>query len=287
MRILNLSIIALFSSLVSSCFAQSAKPIENKGLSPENTSKKLVAPATNCPEIKAVGRTLKTGSVKCFDLADGIVIRMIWVEPGSFTMGSPEDEKGRTPEREEQKDVEITKGFWLAETEFLQPHWEKIMGKNPSKTKGADLPVEQVSYLGVQKFLEKINEKEGKFRLLNASEWEYACRAGTTGPYSGERDEMTWHIENSGRKSHPVATKKANPWGFYDMNGNILEWTSDIFMDSAGKPSRHPETGSIRRVQKGGQFTGRIKHTRAADVQRAAEEARDFYVGFRLARDAD
>lgn len=207
-----------------------------------------------------------------FDLSSGAKVNMILVKPGVFTMGSPEDEVGRIPEREKQQRIDISKGFWLAETEVTQVQWESVMGFNPSKNIGKDLPVDQVSYLDIQDFLKKVNVGEQKFRLPTEAEWEYACRAGTSGPYAGERDEMAWHSGNSDRKSHPVRQKKPNPWGFYDMHGNLLEWCSDPFAE-----------GLI--VQRGGQFTGRLRHTRAADRQRSAPDKRMFFVGFRLARD--
>ena len=224
-----------------------------------------------------------------FELSGGATIKMIWVEPGTFLMGSPVDENGRTPEREKQHEVKISKGFWLAETEFTQEQWKKVMGNNPSKHKGSNLPVEQVSYNDIEVFLTKINKEYGRFRLPTEAEWEYACRANTTDMYSGARDEMAWHRGNSNVESHPITLKQPNAWGFYDMHGNILEKCSDWFQEDNTSESVNPKgpiTGG-KRVERGGQFTGRIRHTRSADRQRSSPESRDFYVGFRLARSAD
>lgn len=224
--------------------------------------------------------------IKIFNLPGGVQIKMIWVKSGSFIMGSPIDEVGRSFEREEQHKVTISKGFWLAETEFTQDQWKKVMGNNPSFHKGGNLPVDQVSYVDIQKFLEKVNGKNGKFRLPTEAEWEYACRAGSSKAYSSDNiDEMVWHRGNSGRKSHPVAQKKANAWGFYDMQGNILEWCSDWLEENNTDNNIDPKGSKkgMYRVQRGGQFTGRTRHTRAADRQRALPDKRDFYVGFRLA----
>lgn len=224
---------------------------------------------------------------KEIELIEGVKIKMTYVPPGSFMMGSPESETERNAEREQQHKVFITKGFWLAEKEFTQEHWEKIMGYNPSHTKAWNHPVEQVSYNDVQSLMKKLNEQGGTFRLPTEAEWEYACRAGSDKAYGQPIEDIVWHIGNSGRQSHPVATKKPNAWGFYDMQGNILEWCSDWFKEDNTDESIDPKgpKEGIYKVQRGGQFTGRTKHTRAADRQRALPDSREFYEGFRLAAD--
>jgi len=219
-----------------------------------------------------ISSTTEKAGVQEFDLIEGVKINMIWVEPGQFVMGSPEDEVGRNPEREQQRNVRIKQGYWLAETELTQAQWVAVMGSNPSRNIGENLPVDQVSYYDIQEFLKRINAGGGKFRLPTEAEWEYACRAGTTGPYAGNKDEMTWHSGNSERRSHPVKQKKPNPWGFYDMHGNLLEWCSDRFT-------------ATRFAQRGGQFSGRQRHSRSADRQSSEPEKRMFFVGFRLVKD--
>ena len=108
------------------------------------------------------------------------------------------------------------------------------MGNNPSKFNGNDLPVESVSWNKVQDFIKKLNEKEGtnKYRLPTEAEWEYAARAETTtrysfGDYESELEDYAWYSKNSGAKTHPVGQKKPNPWGLYDMHGNVWEWVQD------------------------------------------------------------
>ncbi|MTI39850.1 formylglycine-generating enzyme family protein [Fulvivirga lutimaris] len=221
------------------------------------------------------------------ELAEDVKITMIYVPIGNFTMGSPESELERNAEREKQHKVTITKGFWLAETEFTQAQWEKIMGNNPSLNKAWNHPVDQVSYNDVQSLLTKINKEGKSFRLPTEAEWEYACRAGSDKAYVQPIDDMVWHIGNSGGQLHPVATKKPNGWGLYDMQGNILEWCSDWFIEDNTNESTNPKgpKSGTHKVQRGGQFTGRTKHTRAADRQRGLPDDSDFYVGFRLAAD--
>lgn len=132
------------------------------------------------------------------------------------------------------KKVEIKKPFYLGKFEVTQGQWREVMGSNPSYFEGDDLPVERVSWNEVQEFIEKLNEMEGtdKYRLPSEAEWEYACRAGTTTRYSFGDDEAefgdyAWYGPNSGLKTHPVGQKKPNPWGLYDMHGNVMEWVNE------------------------------------------------------------
>ena len=218
--------------------------------------------------------------IQKFDLPGGLQIKMIWVEPGSFMMGNSLID--------EQVKVNITKGFWLAESEITQEQWKSVVKSNPSHHKGIYLPVDQVSFIDVMKFIEMLNERGGAFRLPTEAEWEYACRAGTNGAYYGDRDLSLWHSGNSGRQSHEVKQKHPNPWGFYDMQGNILEWCSDWYQESIYTTKEQtdpigPVTGTYH-VQRGGQFTGRIRHTEVYDRQYSSPNKRLFWVGFRLAQ---
>jgi len=118
--------------------------------------------------------------------------------------------------------------------EVTQKEWREVMGNNPSYFKGDSLPVEQVSWDDVQEFIRKLNEEEGtnKYRLPSEAEWEYACRAGTTTRYSfGDSEsklgDYAWYYDNLDGKTHPVGKKKPNPYGLYDMHGNVWEWTQD------------------------------------------------------------
>jgi len=161
-------------------------------------------------------------------------------------------------------EVKISKKFWMQTTEVTQAQWQAVMGANPSEFKGPDLPVENVSWDDCMEFTKKLSAKvqdqlQGrKPALPTEAEWEFACRAGTKTPWSfGDDDKMAgqfaWHSGNSDEKTNPVGSKKPNPWGLYDMHGNVWEWCSDWYVEEhpAG-PATDPQgpekgNGHVRR----------------------------------------
>jgi formylglycine-generating enzyme required for sulfatase activity len=167
-------------------------------------------------------------------LIDETTLTIRWCPGGAFTMGSPVTEEGHQSD-ENQVSVTLSKGFWMAKTEVTQAQWQAVMANNPSSFKGDDLPVENVSWDDAKEFIKKVNgsgvmPSGWKMTLPTEAQWEYACRAGETGPYSGGAiDEVAWYRDNSGSKTHPVGTKKSNAWGLHDMHGNIAEWCEDLF----------------------------------------------------------
>ncbi|MBN2110118.1 MAG: formylglycine-generating enzyme family protein, partial [Methanosarcinaceae archaeon] len=164
-------------------------------------------------------------------IRNSIGMEFVLIPAGNFRMGSPSGEEDRYDNEGPVHEVTIGQAYYFGTYEVTQEQWVEVMGSNPSYFKGDNNPVEQVSWNDVQEFVEKLNEIEGtdKYRLPSEAEWEYACRAGTTTRYSfGDSEsnlgEYAWYNDNSGGKTHPVGQKKPNPWGLYDMHGNVWEW---------------------------------------------------------------
>jgi len=202
-------------------------------------------------QLDAIPPTLKAGDRKIWT-ADGIEYAFRWCPPGTFTMGSTKYDN------EKPHSVTLTKGFWMLETEVTQSMWESVMGNNPSYLKGAQNPVEQVSWTDCDSFCKKLSSKLGvTVSLPTEAQWEYACRAGTTGAYAGDLDAMAWYDKNSGRKTHPVRQKQPNKWNLYDMHGNVWEWCSDwygkdYYTESPTSDPTGPNSGSYRVCRGGG-----------------------------------
>ncbi len=157
--------------------------------------------------------------------------RFRYIMPGSFIMGSPDDEKGRWDDEGPQHKVTFTKGFWMADTPCTQLLWSQVMGNSPSRFKSPRRPVESVSWDDAQEFINALRSRVACLDAALPSEarWEYACRAGTAGPRYGELDDIAWWKGNSGGHTHPVGLKEPNPWGLYDMLGNVWEWCADTW----------------------------------------------------------
>lgn len=188
-------------------------------------------------------------------------MEMVWCPPGRFLMGSPQSEKGRgghhfydgSGDHEHQHEVVLTEGFWIGKYEVTQRQWKAIMRTIPwvypprvsyvcdiwgkeitvwnndfSRKRGSSLPVDNLNWDDCQRFCQKLGKG---FRLPTEAEWEYACRAGCTGPIAGNGilKDMGWFRENSERHIHPVGEKKPNIWGLCDMHGNVQEWCMDWY----------------------------------------------------------
>jgi len=172
-----------------------------------------------------------------------------------------------------QHKVRISKDFYIGVMEVTQAQWKAVMGNNPSKFKGDDLPVESVTWYGAVKFCKRMSKATGKhYRLPTEAEWEYACRGGTQSRYYWGDDpnvlgEYAWYYVNSEDRTHPVGQKKPNPFGLYDMLGNVVEFCSDFYHPTyyTRSPTVDPENTEAyimgRRVQRGGSWWGKYVHT--------------------------
>lgn len=179
---------------------------------------------------------------------NGVDFAFRWCPPGTFTMGLLESES-RRPFHETQHQVTLSKGFWIMETEVTQRQWQAVMGYNPSHFKDDNCPVENVSWDECQAFCRKT-----ELQIPTEAQWEYACRAGKPGLYAGNIGEMAWFKSNSGKRTHPVGTKRSNAWGLFDMYGNVYEWCQDWEEDYSGDNETDP-TGpeyGVYRVHRGG-----------------------------------
>ena len=193
----------------------------------------------------------------------GMKLRLI--PAGEFQMGSSESEEERISD-EQQHTVRITKAFYLGKYEVTQGEWKAVMGSEPWKgqqfgKEGAEFPATSVSWEAAADFCQKLSKKEGKeYRLPTEAEWEYACRGGKATRFHFGDDETVfggyaWYDKNAldinEQYAHPVGQKKKNPFGLYDMHGNVWEWSSDWYAEKyyASSPTNDPQ-GSETKVQK-------------------------------------
>jgi len=232
------------------------------------------------------------------DLGQGFVIEMVRIEPGEFDMGSPVTEQGRYDDEQLHR-VRISKPFLMARHQVTQALWQRMMGEHQPAFPNAQGPVETVSYEDCQEFLARLNRAVpgGGFRLPTEAEWEYACRAGTTTRFNFGEDEAeladyAWCGQNSGGKTHEVGTRKPNPWGLYDMNGNVCEWCQDWYGEygAPGKGALEDPTGpaeGTQRVLRGGSWRNEARICRSAFRTKGYPTYRHPIYGLRLARDAE
>ena len=231
---------------------------------------------------------LNTGETKVLTLPGGAPIEMIYVGPGEFMMGSTIGDADETPVHK----VRLTRGYWLGKYEITQRQWKSVMKGNPSRFNGDDHPVDSVSWDGCHEFLGKIQNSvmsqlgNFKARLPTEAEWEYACRAGTTGEKAHDLEGVAWYDGNSGSKTHVVGMKRANAWGFHDMIGNLSEWCSDLYgvyncKNSVLLDPQGPVLGRDR-VIRGGSWCSPVQYSRPADRSGRTPGKCYDYCGFRL-----
>lgn len=224
-----------------------------------------------------------SGSAAGQAFRDGNGIDFVYVPAGNFLMGSTLSEDEKPVHR-----VMISTSFYMGKYEVTQAQWRAVMNTNPSEFSGDNRPVERVSWVDAQEFIRRLNAKSAgvKYRLPTEAEWEYACRAGTTGDHAGPIDEMGWYNQNSGNQTHPVGQKRPNAWGLYDMHGNAWEWVQDVYDSSyyPGSPDTDPTgpaTGNSS-VIRGGVFARTDNSARSAYRYLNLRSTADTGFGFRL-----
>ena len=226
------------------------------------------------------------------NFTNGIGMEFVKIPSGSFMMGR--DATLEVGGKDELPRHKVSVGaFAMQTTEVTQSQWIKVMVSNPSKFKGINNPVEQVSWNDAQKFIQKLNKLEGTntYRLPTEAEWEYAARAGTDTTYSSgdensSLDSYAWYDGSEG--THPVAQKRPNRWGLYDMHGNVWEWCQDWYRDSYHNTPRNDSanTGGKQkyRVLRGGSWNSNPYYVRIATRFNVVPINYTNYYGFRLAR---
>jgi formylglycine-generating enzyme required for sulfatase activity len=237
------------------------------------------------------------------DLNASVQLQMLWVEPGTFTMGSPTSEAGRST-NETEHNVTLTKGFYLGKYEVTQAQYEAVMTGNTNSLSATpsqwpnnpNRPVEKVSWADAQIFLTRLNAQQSAnipagwaYVLPTESQWEYACRAGTTTAYSWGNDinatRANYNVSGLSQ-TRDVGYYAANPWGFFDMNGNVWEWTADWYQAAypTGNPvvdPTGPASGSYR-VYRGGAWSHVGANLRSAKRGSYTPSTRSNDIGLRV-----
>ena len=221
------------------------------------------------------------------------------VDKGEFIMGSPEDEKDRYDD-EQQHLVAIHQALWVSRYEVtfdqykIFTHQTKYSETNDNSWGRGKRPIINVNWYEANAFAEWLSKSTGhKYRLPTEAEWEYFARAGTNSAFSfgnNENDspEYAWNGKNANGKTHPVGLKKTNPWGLYDIHGNVWEWTSSAYSEEYDGSEQKTDEFSDRlkkAVVRGGSWYFLSKGMRSADRRLYAPGFRQPYIGFRLVRE--
>jgi formylglycine-generating enzyme required for sulfatase activity len=226
------------------------------------------------------------------DLQVGTLVqRLRWIAPGTFLMGGEAGATERFADECPQHEVTLTHGFWLADTACTQAFWEALTGQNPSQFGGRpDHPVDSVRWDDVTAlFLPALNSRlaGAEAVLPTEAQWEYACRAGTTTPHSFGAEPLAGHVNCDGQASSTLAVKALppNPWGLYQMHGNVWEWCRDAKRVYTARAEIDPDGGQddLSRVLRGGSWIGPAKWTRAACRFESLRGFRFDDFGFRFA----
>ena len=224
---------------------------------------------------------------------NGATFKMINVEGGTFTMGASDNDTEAYDNEKPAHQVTLS-NYSIGETEVTQELWVAVMGNNPSSHKGdMQYPVENVSWVNCQTFIDKLNEMTGKtFRLPTEAEWEYAARGGNMSHgylYAGSNniDEVAWYRNNSNAITHPVSSKLPNELGLYDMSGNVYEWCQDWYEDYSSAHQTNPTgpASGVLRIGRGGGASsfGYAKYCRVTYRDKFSPSYVTYVIGLRLA----
>jgi uncharacterized protein (TIGR03437 family) len=224
------------------------------------------------------------------DLGGGVKMEFVSIPAGEFMMGCSLGDTECSADESPVHLVRITKPFEMGKYEVTQGQWQTIIGSNPSKFVGADLPVERVPWSDIQQFLTRLNARNdgNSYRLPSEAEWEYAARAGSTDKYAGSvLAEAAWYADNSSANTHPVGQKKANGWGLYDMLGNVVEWSQDNYASYAGGPVSDPTGPSFgfNKLFRGGSWRYSASYERVSSRMEASTANIGDNIGFRCVRE--
>jgi formylglycine-generating enzyme required for sulfatase activity len=241
----------------------------------------------------------------------GAPTNLVFIPPGTFRMGSPTNEVDRWDDEGPQTAVTISRGYWMGKYLVPQGDYLALTGNNPSYFTTNDVngnpippdltrPVEQVSWFDATAYCAQLTQREraagriatnSVYRLPTEAEWEYACRAWTSTRFSYGDDpgytnltDYAWYWDNSGGTTHPVGQKLPNPWGLYDMHGNVFEWCQDwydVYPGGIALDPQGPATGSGR-VLRGGLWYSLARYCRSANRIDGYPDYRIFYIGFRV-----
>lgn len=199
------------------------------------------------------------------DSTDGLIY--VWIPPGSYQMGCSAGDRECFTWEMPARQMKIERGFWIGQTEVTQRAYEKVMGTNPSRYRGADRPADQISWFQARKYCGAVG-----MRLPTEAEWEYAARAGDGRARYGGIESIAWYDGNSGGQSHAVASKQPNGFGLYDMLGNMWEWVEDDFSAQPGK-----------KILRGGSFYNLARDVRVSNRLWASPETNHRNMGVRCA----
>jgi formylglycine-generating enzyme required for sulfatase activity len=232
---------------------------------------------------------------KMADLGFGVTIEFVRVPPGQFEMGSPTGPTERDTDEGPVHRVKVARSFYMGKFEVTQQQYRAVTGRMPALFKGAELPVENVSWQEAVEFCQTLSRREGRtYRLPTEAEWEYACRAGSSGRFAfgesySELSKYAWHAGNSGGTTQVAGSKTPNAFGLYDMHGNLWEWCSDWYApdyygNSPVVDPRGPERGKYR-VLRGGAWSFAPAKCRSSIRGWGLPQSRASHVGFRIVLD--